>query len=137
MFIMMQFNGERILLVEDNVRLLRSAAFLLTAVGFEVQTAASVPAALDLLAQNNPALIITDLDMPNGHDLIKKVRSSKRHSQPSIICTSSFYELDDLMFALDLGADDYVPKPFDINDVLEAIARALHYAAPQRDRLAG
>ncbi len=134
-----RFNGERILLVEDNARLLRSAAFLLTAVGFEVLTAPDGAAALDLLMTNTPSLIISDIDMPNtnGYELLKAVRACKRHAHVPFIFTSEHYELDDFMFALDLGADDYVPKPFGIYDLLDAITRTMHYAAPQRDLLAG
>jgi DNA-binding response OmpR family regulator len=121
------FHGERILLVEDNPRLLRSMAFLLHVIGFEVMTACDGIEALELLRMRTPDIILSDIDMPylDGYELLRQVRLDVRWSKIPFIFASDKYSLDDLMYALDLGADDYLPKPFDIHDVLEVIERAL------------
>jgi DNA-binding response OmpR family regulator len=121
------FHGERILLVEDNAPLLRSMAFLLNIVGFEVMTACNGIEALDSLRMRIPDIIVSDIDMPglDGYEFLRQVRLDVRWSKIPFIFASDKYSLDDLMFALDLGADDYLPKPFDIHEALEVIGRAL------------
>lgn len=136
---MTRFHGEQILLVEDNARLLRSMAFLLTIAGFEVLTAADGTAALDLLHTYTPHLIISDIDMPemDGYELLRQVRANALIAETPFIFASEKYGLDDLMYALDLGADDYLPKPFDFHDVMEVISRTLVGEPGNRHRLAG
>jgi DNA-binding response OmpR family regulator len=121
------FHGERILLVEDNVRLLRSMAFLLNILGFEVMTACDGADGLSALRSRIPDLIIADIEMPrlNGYEFLRSIRADKRWSCIPFIFSSEKYSLHDLTYALDLGANDYLPKPFDIHDVLEVIARTL------------
>jgi DNA-binding response OmpR family regulator len=136
---MTRFNGEQILLVEDNARLLRSMAFLLTIAGFDVLSAADGTAALDLLQSHTPHLIISDIDMPDtdGYQLLRHVRATPTLAAMPVILTSDRYGLDDLMFALDLGADDYLPKPFDFHEVMEVITRTLVGEPRHRHPLAG
>ena len=121
------FHGERILLVDDNARLLRSLAFLLQVLGFEVMTACDGADALNALQKRIPDLIIADIDMPHldGYQLLRQVRADQRWSSVPFIFSSEKYSLNDLLFGLDLGANDYLPKPFDIYDVLEVIERTL------------
>lgn len=131
------FHGERILLVEDNAKLLRSMAFLLNVVGFEVMTACDGIEALEILRMRTPDIILSDIDMPklNGYELLRQVRLDVRWSGIPLVFASDRYSLDDLMFALDSGADDYLPKPFDIHDVLEVLERALPEPTIKRRRL--
>jgi DNA-binding response OmpR family regulator len=131
------FHGERILLVEDNPRLLRSMAFLLHVIGFEVMTACDGIEALDILRMRTSDIILSDIDMPHldGYELLRQVRLDVRWSRIPFIFASDKYSLDDLMFALDLGADDYLPKPFDIHDALEVIERVLPAPSPKYRRL--
>lgn len=121
------FHGERILLVDDNARLLRSLAFLLQVLGFEVMTACDGADALNALQRRVPDLIIADIDMPHldGYQLLRQVRADQRWSSVPFVFSSEKYSLEDLLFGLDLGANDYLPKPFDIYDVLEVIERTL------------
>lgn len=112
-----------ILLVEDHAPLLRSMAFLLEVAGFEVNVAANGIEALDVLARNHPDLMLSDIDMPvmNGYELLRQVRADRRWHNIPVIFTSHRYTLDDVMRALDVGADGYLPKPFDFDDLLNAI----------------
>jgi DNA-binding response OmpR family regulator len=116
-----------VLLVDDNIALLRNLAFLLDIIGFEVKTATSGAEALKRIQTDTPDLVIADIDLPviNGYDLLRALRSDPNLQHVPFIFASLRYELDDLMYGLDLGATDYIPKPFDIYDVLDAIQRSL------------
>jgi DNA-binding response OmpR family regulator len=121
------FEGLSILVVQKHIRLLRNMAFLLTMAGFDVMSASDGAAALEMLEGRAPDLIIADTDLPtvNGYQLLGIVRSTDRWAHIPFIFTSDKYEYDDLMHALDLGADDYLPKPFDLYDLVDAIARTM------------
>jgi DNA-binding response OmpR family regulator len=127
-----------ILLVEDHAPLLRSMAFLLEVAGFEVMTAADGEEALKLLRKQAPDVVISDVNMPNvdGYELLRRVRANAQWRKLPFIFASARYEMEDLMYGLELGADDYVPKPFDIYDMLDAIQRTVPSLIHDR-RLAG
>jgi len=116
-----------ILLVDDSTPLLRNAAFLLEVAGYKVLTAGNGVEGMEVLRRRTPDLIISDIDMPamDGYQFLQKVRAHRRWRALPFIFISDRYELDDLMYGLDLGADDYVPKPFDIYDLLDAIRRTM------------
>ncbi len=129
-----------VLLVDDYAPLLRNMAFLLELAGFEVTTARDGQEALDGLRQRTPDLIISDIDMPrlNGYDLLRQVRAQPEWMGVPFIFISARYTWEDLMLGLELGADDYVPKPFDIYDLLDAIGRTLARPTPHAyERKAG
>jgi DNA-binding response OmpR family regulator len=133
------FNHEQILLVDDSIALLRKLAFLLEIAGFSVLTAFSTENALDILRLQTPDLIISDVEMPatSGYDLLQTIRTSRQWRHIPVILTSDKYGLDDLMHALDLGAADFLPKPFDIYDVLDSVKRTLDEQPSGNRRLAG
>ena len=116
-----------ILIVDDYLPLLRNMAFLLEMTGFDVLTATDGQRALEVLETHCVDLVISDIDMPtlDGYGLLRTLRNDVRwHSLPFIFA-SAHYELDDLMYGLEMGANDYVPKPFDIYDVLDAVQRTV------------
>ncbi len=125
-----------VLLVDDNQRLLRNLAFLMHVAGFKVTSAATVEEALDALAGSTPDLIIADADMPgdNGYDLLQAVRSNLRTETTPFILTSPTDDFTHMMRALDMGADEFLPKPFTLDDVLEAVKRVQF--APHTDLIA-
>jgi DNA-binding response OmpR family regulator len=126
-----------LLLVDDHLPLLRNLAFLLEISGFHTMTASNGAEALELLEREQPDLIISDIDMPimNGYELLADLRSSARPQIP-VILMSARYTLEDVLYSLDLGADDYIPKPFDIGDVLDAIERCAPQLMPQDQKVA-
>ncbi len=129
-----------ILLVEDHAPLLRSMAFLLEVAGFDVVTAANGEEALSALRKQTPDLVISDVSMPDvdGYELLRRLRASSQWGKLPFIFASARYEMEDLMYGLELGANDYVPKPFDIYDVLDAIQRTVPGLINNRGhRLAG
>ena len=128
-----------ILLVDDHLPLLRNMAFLLEVAGFDVISATDGREALDILETQTPDLVISDVKMPrlDGYGLLKAIRNDVRWHHLPFIFASAQYQLSDLVYGLDLGANDYVPKPFDIYDVLDAIQRTVPGLINEQRRLAG
>jgi DNA-binding response OmpR family regulator len=93
---------------------------------------------MDILRRQRPDLIISDIEMPqmDGYQFLQTVRADRRFRSIPFIFVSAKYELDDLMYGLDLGADDYLPKPYDIHDLLDAIERTLPHVTHDHQRIA-
>jgi two-component system KDP operon response regulator KdpE len=123
--------GRRILVVDDEPQITRVLRTTLSSHGYEIRVANDAEAALDVVSDWPPDLIITDLSMPNmsGVDLTKKVRSK---SEIPIIVLSVRGEERSKIEALDAGADDYVTKPFNMNELLARVrANLRRYSPPE------
>ena len=116
--------SSRILLVDDEVSIQRAVGPLLRSRGYEVDIAATGAQALELFAQRKPALIVLDLGLPDleGTEVCRRIRTT---SQVPIIVLSARGAEADKVNALDLGADDYVAKPFGPEELLARIRVAL------------
>jgi len=114
----------RILIVDDEPQIGRVMRTGLSTHGFEVRVAADGEAALDLFNDWHPALVITDLSMPNmgGLEFCRRVRLT---SDVPLIVLSVKSEERVKVEALDAGADDYVTKPFGMDELLARIRAAL------------
>ena len=115
--------SKRILLVDDDALMRRSLAFNLERSRFSVQTAATAEDALEIVRQNRPDLILLDIGLPgmDGLEALRKLRDEL--GIPVILLTARRRELDEVL-GLEMGADDYVTKPFDF-DVLLAHVKAV------------
>jgi two-component system KDP operon response regulator KdpE len=124
----MSKSGARILVVDDEIEILRALQRNLSAHGYEVFTASSGEQALEEIAMHRPDLMLLDLGLPglSGLDVCKKVRAES--NLPIIVVSVKDTERDKVL-ALDLGADDYVSKPFGMNEVLARIRVALRHTA--------
>src|SRR6478672_5941061 len=124
----MSKSGARILVVDDEVEIMRALQRSLTAFGYEVFTASSGEEALVEVARHRPDLILLDLGLPgmSGLEVCKRVR--EQSNLPIIVLSVKDTERDKVL-ALDLGADDYVSKPFGINEVLARVRVALRHSA--------
>ena len=112
-----------ILLVDDDTLLRRSLAFNLEQAGYRVSTAANAEDALALARRDLPDLVLLDIGLP-GMDGLDALQQFRGHSGvPVIFLTARRRELDEAL-GLELGADDYVTKPFDL-DVLLAHIKAV------------
>ena len=122
--------GRRILVVDDEPQITRVLRTTLSSHGYEIRVANDAEAALDVFSDWPPELIITDLSMPNmsGIDLTKKVRAK---STVPIIVLSVRGEERSKINALDAGADDYVTKPFNMNELLARVRANLRRFSPQ------
>src|SRR5579884_3813369 len=125
----MSKSGARILVVDDELEILRALQRSLAAHNFEVYTAASGEEALEAISHYRPDLIVLDLGLPgiSGLEVCKRVR--EQSNLPIIVLSVKDTERDKVL-ALDLGADDYVSKPFGMNEVLARIRVALRHVAP-------
>ncbi len=124
----MSKGGARILVVDDEIEIVRALQRSLTAYGFEVFTAGSGEEALEAISHHRPDVILLDLGLPgmSGLEVCKEVRAQS--NLPIIVLSVKDTERDKVL-ALDLGADDYVSKPFGMNEVLARIRVALRHSA--------
>jgi two-component system KDP operon response regulator KdpE len=120
----------RVLIVEDERPLRRALAMNLTARGYEVSEADTGTAALSAAAGAEHDVILLDLGLPDlsGMDVIRGVRA---YASTPIIVLSARTESGDKVAALDLGADDYVTKPFSIDELLARLRAATRRVPPQ------
>lgn len=118
---------KRILIVDDEPQITRVLRRSLQTHGYEVRTAADGEAALDVLHDWTPDLVVTDLSMP-GLDGIELCRQVRARSELPIIVLSVKGEEQTKVRALDAGADDYVTKPFGMDELLARVRAALRRA---------
>jgi two-component system KDP operon response regulator KdpE len=123
---------ELLLLVEDEPQMRRFLRASLAAHGFRLLEATTVREGLSLAASHNPEVVLLDLVLPDG-DGIELARQLREWSAVPIIVLSARGQEADKVLALDSGADDYVTKPFGIEELLARIRVALRH----RRQLAG
>jgi two-component system KDP operon response regulator KdpE len=111
----------RILLVDDEPSIQRAVAPLLRSRGYDVEVAGTAADALRLAASHPPSLIVLDLGLPDmeGTEVCRRIRAQSS-SVPIIILSARGRE-EDKVAALDLGADDYITKPFGPEELLARI----------------
>ncbi|MFJ3975512.1 response regulator [Streptomyces sp. NPDC090021] len=114
----------RVLVVEDDPQLVRALRINLQARKFEVESATDGGTALRLAATRTPDVIVLDLGLPDmdGIDVIKAVRQTGR---VPILVLSARHTSEDKIRALDAGADDYVTKPFSVDELLARLRAAV------------
>ena len=112
----------RILVAEDEPRYIWAIQTNLEARDYEVLTATDGQQAIDLAADTQPDLILLDIKMPvvNGYEACRRIRE---FSTVPIIMITAMAEEADKVLGLDLGADDYVTKPFSVPELLARVAR--------------
>ena len=116
--------SRHILVVDDDALMRRSLAFNLEQAGYRTSTAADAENALRLARRDPPDLILLDIGLP-GMDGLDALRSFREEADtPIIFVTARRRELDQAL-GLELGADDYVTKPFDLNVLLARIKAVL------------
>ncbi len=125
---------KKILLVEDEKTLVRALAFNLEKEGFEVDVAYDGEEALGKIEQEEPDLIVLDLMLPkvDGYEVCRAVR--KTSEVPIIMLTARDEDIDKIL-GLELGADDYITKPFNARELLARI-RAIFRRTAQHEALA-
>ena len=113
-----------LLLVDDEPHLLRTLSINLRARDYEVETAGDGRSALQVFNEREPDLVVLDLGLPDldGVEVLRRIR--ERSSVP-VIVLSARSESTDKVEALDLGADDYVTKPFGMEELLARVRVAL------------
>ncbi len=128
----------RILIVEDDPAILRGLKDNFLAESYEVLTAADGETGYRMIREHRPDLVILDLMLPrmSGYEVCRKVRE-EGNSAPILMLTARGEEADRVL-GLDMGADDYVTKPFSVRELLarvRAIVRRAHPPTPLPDEL--
>jgi two-component system response regulator AtoC len=123
----------RILIVDDDQIIVESLGEMLRLEGFDVQTARSLGAALDVFEQSPIELLLTDINMPDGDgfELLHTVR--KRFPETVAIMMTGYGTIDSAVEAIKMGAYDYLTKPIVDEDLLLCIQRALNQQALLRE----
>ncbi len=121
----------RVLVVDDEAALARALAINLRARGIEVETVATGAEALESVARFRPDVVVLDLGLPDmdGMEVLAGIRG---WSPVPVVVLSARAAGDDKVDALDVGADDYITKPFDMNELLARVR-----AAARRGALSG
>ena len=129
---------DRILVVEDDVGSRNALAALLRDERYEVTTASDGTEALAHIDANPPDLVITDVMMPNtdGFQLVKHLRERAALSDIPIILVSAVDDATRRVDGLDLGADDYLPKPLDVDELLARVRVHLRHSHRSREIVA-
>jgi two-component system, OmpR family, KDP operon response regulator KdpE len=122
-------SGGRILVVDDEPQILRALKTNLTAAGYQVETAATGKEALAMAASNPPDALILDLVLPDvsGTDVTRELRT---WSSVPIVVLSAVGDEGEKVAALDAGADDYVTKPFGMEELLARLRASLRRSGP-------
>jgi DNA-binding response OmpR family regulator len=120
--------GERILIVEDERAVARGLEYGLTREGYVVQWAETGRRALDLARSEDPHLILLDIRLPDisGFDVCRQLRAEGRR-MPILMLTARDEEVDKVL-GLELGADDYVVKPYSLRELLSRVRSLLRRA---------
>lgn len=134
-------SGERILIVEDERAVARGLEYGLKAEGFTVFRAETGNQGIEIAREENPHLILLDIRLPdlNGFDVCRELRRLGMH-QPILMVTARDEEVDRIL-GLELGADDYIIKPFSLRELIARVRAALRRAygelasAPETDKI--
>jgi two-component system KDP operon response regulator KdpE len=123
-----------ILVVDDEPRMVRTLTINLRARDYDVESAGDGRSALQIIAERAPDVIVLDLGLPDmeGVAVLRQVRQT---STVPVIVLSARQDSDDKIEALDAGADDYVTKPFGMDEFLARVRAAARRAGPEAESL--
>lgn len=119
--------ADLILVVDDEPKIVKLARDYLQRQGYQVATAADGPTALAIARRDKPALVVLDLNLP-GMDGLDVCRALRRESDVPIIMLTARIEETDRLIGLELGADDYITKPFSPRELVARVRAVLRRA---------
>ena len=122
-----------ILVVEDETSIASFVAAYLRNAGYAVRTAASAKAAVAELTGDLPSLVVLDLNLPDG-DGVELCRRIRKSSDVPILMLTARDEDVDKIIGLEVGADDYMTKPFNPRELVARVKSVLRRASPERRR---
>lgn len=125
-----------ILLIEDHAPLRENLREMLALEGFRVLAAENGRAGLDLAAREHPDFVLCDIMMPgmDGHEVLQRLRATAATKAVPFIFLTAKGTPPDIRAGMNLGADDYLPKPVSRNDLLKAVRMRLERAKQQQQR---
>ena len=124
--------GETILVVDDEPKIVKTVRAYLEDAGFRVVTAADGQMALTVFRHESPALVVLDLGLP-GIDGLDVARTLRRDTNVPIIMLTARVDETDRLIGLELGADDYVTKPFSPREVVARVRAVLRRSGADRE----
>lgn len=127
-----QMSGETILVVDDEPKIVKTVRAYLEETGFRVVAAGDGRTALAAFRHERPALVILDLGLP-GVDGLDVARAIRKESDLPIIMLTARVDETDKLIGLELGADDYVTKPFSPRELVARVRAVLRRASSERD----
>jgi two-component system KDP operon response regulator KdpE len=122
----------KLLVIDDEVRFVRALAISLRARGYEVDTAATGEDGLEVAAHAHPDVVVLDLGLP-GLEGLDVLRALRGWTSVPVIVLSARHDEQTKVEALDLGADDYVTKPFGMDEFLARLRATLRRSIPAQD----
>ncbi|MBN1658504.1 MAG: response regulator transcription factor [Anaerolineae bacterium] len=126
-------SGETILVIDDEPKIARTVRAYLEDAGFRVVTVQDGPTALAAFRRDRPALVVLDLGLP-GMDGLDVARTMRRESDVPLIMLTARVDETDKLVGLELGADDYVTKPFSPRELVARVRAVLRRVGGERDR---
>ncbi len=115
--------GKKILIIDDEIHILELLKLNLEIYGYEVFTLDTGKEAMSLIEKINPDIILLDLMLPemNGIDICKRIRNNSSLNKIRILIISAKSEEIDKIVCLEIGADDYITKPFSLREIVARI----------------
>jgi len=126
-------SGETILVVDDEPKIVKTVGAYLEKAGYRVVTADNGQMALTVFRHEKPALVVLDLGLP-AMDGLDVARALRRDSNVPIIMLTARVEETDRLIGLELGADDYVTKPFSPRELVARVRAVLRRAGAEREK---
>lgn len=124
-------SGATVLIVDDELYIRRLLTATLARAGYQIEEAGDAKQALAAAERARPELVLLDLGLPD-RDGLELVQPLMRGGSAAVIVVSAREGTDDKVAALDLGADDYVTKPFDTEELLARVRAALRHKLGER-----
>jgi len=120
--------SEKILVVDDEPRVVRLVSEVLKAVGYQVIAAASGEPAIEMVALERPDLVLLDILLPRGPDGYEVCRRIREFSEVPVIMLTAKAQERDVLRGFDVGADDYLTKPFSAKELVARVKAVLRRA---------
>jgi len=117
--------NDKILVVDDQPRLVRLVREVLQAVGYEVVAAGTGETAIDMAAVEQPDLVLLDILLPQGPDGYEVCRRIREFSDVPVIMLTAKAQEADMLHGFDVGADDYLTKPFSAKELIARVGAVL------------
>ena len=117
--------SEKILIVDDEPRVVRLVSEVLKAVGYQVIAAASGKSAIEMVALEQPDLVLLDILLPRGPDGYEVCRRIREFSDVPVIMLTAKAQESNMLHGFDVGADDYLTKPFSAKELVARVKAVL------------
>ena len=117
--------GEKILVVADEPRVVRLVTEVLRAMGYQVVAAASGKSGIEMVALEQPDLVLLDILLPQGPDGYEVCRRIREFSEVPVIMLTARAQESDMLRGFDMGADDYLTKPFSAKELVARVKAVL------------